>query len=544
MSDLPTECESDSNEVTRLFRSAVAHWPQRTAVRFDGVAMSYSELERWSERLASGLRQAGVANGTHVGLYLQNSAHYVVIFLALMKAGAVAVNYSPLDAAEALSSKIVESRTEVLVTADAPELLAAVGEVVKTGALKLVLVGRADDFCQGATVNPPPPALPSERFKPLVEVVTTNASQTADEERSIAQGLAVLQFTGGTTGKPKAAMLTHSNISSAVSQLATHWVEGGLLQPGRERFLVALPLFHVYSMVVNMLFGLSIGAELIIHERFEAAEIVREIRESEVSVFMGVPTMFVALSTFGDGSQLGLSSLRLCNSGGAPIAPQTHRTFVQRAGCELHEGWGMTETCGVGTLSPLRGPHLAGSPGRPVAGLDVRFVDPENGDQTAGDSPGELWVRGPNVMKAYWNAEEATSKAFSSDGYFRTGDVGYLSKNGELILVDRLKDMLICGGFNVYPRVIEEAIYRHPAVEDVMVIGISDDYRGQTPKAFIKLKPESAHFSIDVLRSFLQGKLGKHELPTALEFRSQLPKTPVGKLSKKKLYLEIQNPKS
>lgn len=505
--------------------------------------MSYHDLDQLSDRMANGLRRIGVLDGTHVGLYLQNSAHYVVAFLAIMKAGAVVVNYSPLDASEALLSKIVDSRTELLITSDAPDLLGAVDEIAQKGSLRHVLVGGEGDFEPEPTEGLLALACPSGRYKPLAELMTHDDFCITGTQTTSPQELAVLQYTGGTTGRPKAAMLSHGNCSSAVSQLAALWVEGGLLRQGQERFLVALPLFHVYSMVVNMLLGLSIGAELILHERFDASEVVREIRDSGVSVFLGVPTMFVALSTFGDETSLGLSSLRLCNSGGAPIAAQTYRAFTQRAGCELHEGWGMTETCGVGTLSPLRRARLIGSPGRPVAGLELKFVDPETGCLTSGNAPGELWVRGPNVMRGYWNADAATAEAFSADGFLRTGDLGYMSKEGDLILVDRLKDMLICGGFNVYPRVIEEAIYRHPAVEEVMVIGVADNYRGQSPKAFIKLKPEAEPFTIEVLRSFLQGKLGKHELPSGVEFRRELPKTSVGKLSKNDLYSEIERGK-
>jgi long-chain acyl-CoA synthetase len=234
--------------------------------------------------------------------------------------------------------------------------------------------------------------------------------------------------------------------------------------------------------------------------------------------------------------QFDLRALKFCGSGGAPLPVEVHQRFLQITGCSLAEGWGMTETSPSGTFSPVKAPQRPGSCGLPMPGIEIRFAKLDNPDAYAalGDK-GEIVIRGPNVMKGYWRAEAATKEAFNADGFMRTGDVGYMDPDGYIHIVDRTKDMLLCSGFNVYPRTIEEAIYAHPSVAEVCVIGIPDEYRGQSPKAFIALKPGAAPITLDEMKAFLKDRIGKHEMIGALEIRAALPKTPVGKLSKKTL---------
>ncbi|RZL88940.1 MAG: long-chain fatty acid--CoA ligase, partial [Variovorax sp.] len=356
--------------------------------------------------------------------------------------------------------------------------------------------------------------------------------------------VAVLQYTGGTTGHPKGAMLTHAGLSAIVSQLQAMLLSTGTLTAGAERFLVVPPLFHVYSMVLNMIFGFSIGAELVLHERFELKAALDEIERSRISVFLGVPTMYVAFTSYPDIERADLSSLKWCNSGGAPIAAEVFSNFVRMARCRLLEGWGMTEICGLGTLTTGVGNPQPGTCGVPVPGAEVKVIDLHTLVELPLGERGEICIRGPQVMTGYWNQPEATAQVMTADGFLRTGDVGYMTPDGFVYLVDRTKDMMICSGFNVYPRNVEEAIYRHPSVEEVIVIGVPDTYRGQSPKAFVKLKPGARPLTIEVLRAFLAEHLGRHEMPTALELRAELPKTAVGKLSKKELYAETaESPK-
>jgi long-chain acyl-CoA synthetase len=234
-----------------------------------------------------------------------------------------------------------------------------------------------------------------------------------------------------------------------------------------------------------------------------------------------------------------LSSLKWCNSGGAPLPLEVQQSFEKLTGCRLAEGWGMTETSPTGTFTPATNEPRAGSCGVPSPGITIKFLDVgDNATYVPMGKSGELCIRGPNVMKGYWKNPEATAAIMTADGFMRTGDVGYMDEDGYVYIVDRTKDMLLCGGFNVYPRVLEEAVYKHPSVEEVAVIGIKDEYRGQSPKVIVKLKAGAASFELKELQEFLKDKLGKHEMVQALEIKESLPKTPVGKISKKDLYDE------
>ena len=335
-------------------------------------------------------------------------------------------------------------------------------------------------------------------------------------------------------------MLTHANLGAAAAQVMMINVDNDQrLHEGRESILVVLPLFHVYAMVGCLLFPVAAGAEMRLHTRFDAGAVLRDIHDNRVSCFPGVPTMFTALLSHPQVSEYDLRCLKICASGGAPLPVELMQQFKALTGCQITEGWGMTETCTGGTFTPAERPQ-AGSCGVPHIGVDICFLDLEDpGRKVPPGQNGELAIRGPNIMRGYWNNPQASAESFTHDGYFRTGDVGYMDADGYIYIVDRTKDMLLCGGFNVYPRVIEEAIYAHPAVEEVMVLGIPDAYRGQSPKAYVKLRPGHAAFDLDALKDFLKDRLGKHEMVQALEIRADLPKTAVGKLSKKLLKDEI-----
>jgi long-chain acyl-CoA synthetase len=354
------------------------------------------------------------------------------------------------------------------------------------------------------------------------------------------EAVAVLQYTGGTTGLPKGAMLTHANLTTACSQiLATVNGETKQLEEGSERFMAVLPLFHIYALTVNMLFGLALGAQLTLHTRFDAEAVMKDLAGKRITVFPGVPTMYTAILNHPKAGEYDFSSLKFCNSGGAPLPVEVNQRFQASTGCRLLEGWGMTETSPTGTFTPAHLPQRPGSCGIPTVGVDIRFASlDEPGRWAALGERGELCIRGANVMKGYWNKPEANAQAFTPDGYFRTGDVGYMDGDGYVYIVDRTKDMILCSGYNVYPRVIEEAIYEHPSVSEVSVIGVPDAYRGQSPKAFVTLKKGAEAFDLEALQAFLKDRLGKHEMVQALEIRAELPKTPVGKLSKKELYAE------
>ena len=337
-------------------------------------------------------------------------------------------------------------------------------------------------------------------------------------------------------------MLTHANLSAACAQyVETTRGDPPILVEGEERVLVVLPLFHIYSLTVNLLLGVRLGALLVLHTRFDLDTVMHDLAAKKITVFAGVPTMFIAMVNYPKVSTLELKPLRYCCSGGAPLPAEIEHRFFALTGCHLNEGWGMTETSPTGTFTPARGMRKDGSCGMPLPGIRLKFEALGKPGQAAPPGePGELCITGPNVMKGYWKNEAATAASMTADGYFRTGDIAYMDADGFVFIVDRSKDMLLCGGFNVYPRLIEDAIYLHPSVAEVCVIGVPDAYRGQSPKAFVTLKSGAAAFTIGELKAFLKDRLGKHEMVQELEFRCELPKTAVGKVSKKDLADEEQ----
>jgi long-chain acyl-CoA synthetase len=536
--------------VQQILEDAVAKWPDRPAINFMGKRLTYGELGRLTDRAARGLQKLGVGPGIHVGLFLPNSPHYLVAFFGVLKAGGTVVNYSPLDAAGVLEHKIEDSRTDILITLDMASLYPQMAAMLGKTRLKKLVVGSLGEMAAD-------PSMVIDEMKAAGHLSTVRQddshvsfSQLIDNDGAYqrhpvtapAETVAVLQYTGGTTGVPKGAMLTHANLTSACQQYkATAGGSPPVLVEAGERFLAVLPPFHIYALSNNVLFGILMGAEIIQHVRFDPKEALEEISGKSVSVFNGVPTMFTALINHPDTSKYDLHSLKYCGSGGAPLPIEVAQKLIAITGCIMSEGWGMTETSPSGTFTPAQpsGKRKVGSCGMPMPGIVVKFlgVDDNTGYVPLGER-GEICIKGPNVMKGYWNKPEATAEVTTDDGFLRTGDVGYMDQDGFVFIVDRIKDMLLCSGYNVYPRVLEEAIYKYPAVEEVAVIGIHDEYRGQSPKAVIKLRADAKPFSLKELQAFLKDKLGKHEMVQALEFLAELPKTVAGKISKKELYDE------
>jgi long-chain acyl-CoA synthetase len=534
--------------VDQILDEAVARWPDLAAVEFMGRSFSYTELADLVARAAKGFQSLGVGPGVHVGLYLPNTPHYIVSFFAVLKAGGVVVNYSPLDAERVLEHKIGDSQTDVLVTLDFQALYPQMDRLLASTRLKTLVVGTLGEMtAHPAAVTQQLRAAQQlsdvtfdDRHVAFAQLIANDGRYTRHDIGDPRQALAVLQYTGGTTGLPKGAMLTHGNLSAANQQYwLTSTQAGADLQEGRERFLCVLPPFHIYALSVNMLLCIRLGATQILHTRFEPKAILEDLAAKKVTVFPGVPTMYTAINNFPGVEQYDLRALKYCGSGGAPLPAEVHQRFMQLTGCSLAEGWGMTETSPSGTFSPVTAPQRVGSCGLPMPGITIRIAKLSDPDTylPLGER-GEIVIQGPNVMKGYWRNDAATAEAFNRDRFMRTGDVGYMDDEGYIYIVDRTKDMLLCSGFNVYPRTIEEAIYAHPSVEEVCVIGIPDEYRGQSPKAFIALKSNAPEFTFDELKTFLKDSIGKHEMIGAMEIRASLPKTPIGKLSKKTLVEE------
>ncbi|MCK1515259.1 dicarboxylate--CoA ligase PimA [Bradyrhizobium sp. 190] len=520
-----------------LLSEAAAEFGPRPAIEFRDRPISYAELEDRVEIAAGAFLRAGYGKNSSVALFLGNSPDHPVNFFGALKAGARVVHLSPLDGEIALSHKLTDSGARVLVTSNLSVLLPTALKFLDKGLLDRLIVCEDDHW---GKVGTPQAALPDNPKIITYKQFTDGAAKPAQWPAISADDVALLQYTGGTTGLPKGAMLSHGNLTSAVSVYDVWGRPARAERNAIERVICVLPLFHIYALTVVLLSAIRRGHLISLHQRFDVEAVMRDIEVKRATAFPGVPTMWIAIAALPDLDKRDLSSLVSCGSGGAPLPVEVARIFERRVGMKLKSGWGMTETCSPGTAHPKEGPDKPGSIGLMLPGIemDVVSLDDPTKLMPVGEA-GEIRIRGPNVTKGYWNRPKETAEAFVGDR-FLTGDIGYMDADGYFYLVDRKKDMIISGGFNVYPQMIEQAIYTHPSVQEVIVIGIPDDYRGEAAKAFIKLRADAKAFTLDELRAFLTGKLGKHEIPAAVDFVDELPRTPVGKLSRHELRMQQQ----
>jgi long-chain acyl-CoA synthetase len=511
----------------------------RPAIDFLGKHWTWAEIGALVDRAAAGLQKIGVTKGVNVGLCLPNTPYFVIMYYAILKAGGTVVNFNPLYTGREIETYANDAGVSMMVSLDITMIHVKIGRLAANGTFKRVVVCSMTAILPGYKsllfklfrkneLADVPEGAPFVRFERLIGGRAKPSSVKIDPERDIA----ALQFTGGTTGFPKAAMLTHANLSSNVRQILDAAPE---LRDGEERILAILPFFHVFAMTGVLNLGTAIGAELVLLPRMNLKQLMATIFRCRPTILPGVPTLFTAISNAGGGVK-DLSFIKLCISGGAPISAEAAGQFERMSGCEILEGYGLSETSPVLTMTPI-GRAKRGSVGIALAGTEIEIRDPESpGTILPPGTPGEICVRGPQVMQSYYNNADETAAVFV-DGAFRTGDIGYLDDEGYLFIVDRIKDLIICGGFNVYPRVIEEAAYLHPAVQDAIAIAIPDAYRGQVPKLFVTLRPRASASAEEIL-AFLRGHLNKIEVPRQVEIRDALPKTLVGKLSKKELVAE------
>lgn len=519
--------------VPDLLSQAARDYGGRPVLEFRNSPITYAELEGMVEVAAAAYLRAGYGRDSTVALFLGNSPDHPINFFGALKAGARIVHLSPLDGEIALSHKLTDSGARVLVTSNLSALLPTALKFFSQGLLDRLIVCEDDAW---GKVGTPQTALPDHPAIITYRQFVDGAVKPAQWPEIEADDVALLQYTGGTTGLPKGAMLSHGNLTAAVS-IYDVWGKPARLERNDpiERVICVLPLFHIYALTVVLLSAIRRGHLISLHQRFDVEAVMRDIEVKRATYFPGVPTMWIAIAGLPDLDKRDLSSLVLCGSGGAPLPVEVAKIFERKVGMKLKSGWGMTETCSPGTGHPKEGPDKPGSIGLMLPGIEMDVVSLQDPAQVLGvGEVGEIRIRGPNVTKGYWNKPKETAEAFVGDR-FLTGDIGYVDADGYFFLVDRKKDMIISGGFNVYPQMIEQAIYTHPSVHEVIVIGIPDDYRGEAAKAFIKLRDGAAPFTLDELRAHLTGKLGKHELPAALEFVTELPRTPVGKLSRHEL---------
>jgi len=516
-----------------LLDRTVAHFAGRPALEFRGQRISFTELRERVDRLARGLTALGLLPGDAVGLLLTNSPAHIISFFAVLRIGGQVVHLSPLDPVRAVERKLIDSGAQTLIAGNLPILLPQALAARAAGVISKLIVAEDSDWGPGGFDAPVPPGARSLRDLDGPEVAWP-AIEPPD--------VALLQYTGGTTGAPRAAMLTHANLTAAVA-IYDAWTAGtSRAHVEGDRVLCVLPLFHIYALTAVMLRALSNGVELMLRARFDIEQTLTDIETGRCTHFPGVPTMWIALANHPGAASRDLSSLKVTSSGGAALPPDVGARVEAITRVPLGGGWGMTETSPAGThLMPDR-PQGPGDIGVPLPGIemDVVALDDPSRVLPPGET-GEIRIRGPNVTPGYWRRPEETAEAFV-DRWFLTGDIGRMAPDGMFTLVDRKKDMIISSGFNVYPRSIEDAIHEHPHVREAAVIGVPDPYRGQAAKAYVTLRDGAPELTLDALREFLADKLGRHELPTALEVREQLPHTPVGKLAKRDLIAELRQP--
>ncbi len=510
----------------QLLSRSVEAFAGRPAIEYFGTTLTYAELGEEVAATTEVLHRAGVKPGDRVAILLPNCPQHPFFFFGTQFVGAAAVHMSPLDAIRESEHKLRDSGARVLVTIATKSFAEKAIELHRCGAVETVIVCRdpVSEANDGAVSEFPAGFL-------RCEDLAANASRTLLLPDRDPEELALLQYTGGTTGLPKGAMLSQRNITAG-TLIAVEWWKSQAGGGPDNVYLCYSPLFHALGLT-GLLRRLREGALSIIRQRFDVADAIDQIEQRRISTFAGVPTMWLAIADFPGIEKRDLSSLVYLGSGSAPLPLEVSRRLEALTGHRLRGGWGMTELGGATTIPPDWGRDKNGTIGIPLPGIDMRIVDAEDPRKVlpAGEV-GELCVRGPCVMSGYWNKPEESQQAFV-DGWLMTGDLARMDADGYFYIVDRKKDLILSGGFNVYPLTIENAVMEHPAVSEAIAIGVPDEYRGESAKVFVVLRPGSPDLTIEELREFLKDRLGRHEMPRFVERVDEIPRTSVGKSSRK-----------
>ena len=518
------EIEVHEGSLTDLFRAAVQEHRDEMALTFYGATLDFVRLEALSERMAASLTASGVKKGDRVALMLPNCPHYVISFFAVVRLGAIVTQVNPTYVEREVLHILDDSGAETIIAySDGyTRIKNLTGKTALKNVVVVDLTGELEDLEDGHVG--------------FDEFVSRDVPPAPLAEIDPAEDVAVLQYTGGTTGVSKGAMLTHRNLVANVQQALDLFVSDPADFSDNQAIMGILPMFHIFGLTCVMLFGLRQGLNQILVPRFDPAEVMDLVREHRPVMFSGVPTMYMALVASGaDLKGYGFDGVRVFNSGGAALPVNLKHAFEEKVGNSLYEGYGLSEASPVTHFNPpFSGEAREGSIGVPVPGTDARIVDVETGSEEVpvGES-GELVIRGPQVMKGYWNMPEETAEALR-DGWLRTGDVARMDEDGYFYIVDRKKDMILASGYNVYPREIEEVLFEHEEVAEAVAIGIPDEYRGETVKAFVVRKKESGVTEEEVL-AFCKARLAPYKTPKTVEFREDLPKSAVGKLLRRVL---------
>ncbi|MDN7243430.1 long-chain fatty acid--CoA ligase [Planococcus sp. N028] len=519
----PKEINADlvypKKTMPEFLAETAAKIPDHIALKFYHKEITYKGLHVLSNVFASSLQQEGIQKNDRVAIMLPNCPQFVISYYGILKTGGVVTQVNPMLIERELLYLLKDSGAETIVVYEPlyPRIKAIANE---TDLKSIIVVSFAADQLKLEE------DISFEAFLGKGDGNVTPVHIDADED------VAVLQYTGGTTGLSKGAMLTHRNIT--VNALQSQEFFKQEVTFGEESCLTVIPLFHVFGMTSAMNLSILNGTKNILLPRFDLQEVLETIKNEQPTTFPGVPTMYIAITNHPEAEKYGIDSIRICNSGSAPMPVETMREFERKTGAKILEGYGLTEAAPVTHCNPPFAERKPGSVGIGYPSTEYKVVDLATGEEEVpfGEA-GELIVRGPQVMKGYWNMPEETAHTLR-DGWLFTGDIAKMDEEGYVYIVDRKKDMIISSGFNVYPRDIEEVLYEHPAVQEAVVIGVADPYRGESVKAIIVKKAEQDATENEIIE-WAREKMAAYRVPRTVEFRTELPKTNVGKILRRAL---------
>lgn len=534
---IPSSTRVEKKPLFSLLTETAKKYPSNVCIHYQGKTLTYAEVDDLSSRFAAFLIGSGIKRGDRVAIFLPNIPQFIISYFGILKAGAIVVTCSPLYKERELEHQLRDSGSVAVVaavdTVNGNDLYRSLDGCRKRLDLKLVVAASVTDFL--------PPLKKRLAFlkgvkkvkrEGTVEFLEAMKSKPLEmlPEINPEEDIAVLQYTGGTTGTSKGAMLTHYSLYSNAAYVSM-WVP----MNSSDVTLAVLPLYHIYGMTAAMNATLYSGGQIVLLPQFHVKEVMQTIQKRKVTIFPGVPTMYIAIINNPDVRKFNLSSIRGCVSGGAALPPAVRRKFIEITGGNLVEGYGLTEASPVTHCNPVHdGEVKEGSIGIPFPETDAKIVDVDNPDLVLKQNEiGELAVKGPQVMKGYWNMPEETARVLR-DGWLLTGDIAKMDEDGYFYIVDRKKDMINVGGLKVYPKEVEDVLFEHPAVKEAAVIGVEDTFRGEAVKAYVVLK-ENARATEKEIIDFCSSRLAKYKVPAKVEFVSDLPKTLVGKVLRRKL---------
>ncbi|NDY72529.1 long-chain fatty acid--CoA ligase [Desulfobacter hydrogenophilus] len=534
--------------ISQYLEQSAKAFPHNSALIFQGYAMTFTQLNDTVCRFATALKKFGIKKGDRVAILLPNVIPCVVAYYATLKIGGIVVFNNPLYADRELEPQFTDSGVKCLITLD---LLADrmvklrkktdISTIVYTSICDYLSFGKRLFFPLLAKKNGLTKDVgPAPNLYKFQDVIAKYAPDTSQADVTM-DDVAMYQYTGGTTGASKGVMLSHRNISYQVQQLEAWFPE---FVKGQETMLGALPFFHVFGMSTSMNYAIKMGWRNVLVPKPQSDPLLEAISKFKVSFAPMVPTMYIGMLDHPNMGKIDLSSIRACFSGSAPLPLDVINTFQKKTSSIIVEGFGLTECTPVTHINPFQGKRVVGSIGLPISDTVCKIVDLEDHTRQMpiGES-GELLIKGPQVMKGYLNQPNATAKTITEDGFLCSGDIAQMDENGYFYIVDRIKDIIISGGYNVYPRDIDEVLFEHPNILEACAIGIPHPKRGEAVKAFVILKEGETMTEKDVI-DYCGTKLAKYKLPVAVEFRNELPKSNVGKILRKELRAEEQNKES